>query len=107
MTAATCQFRNDAARLVMRGLAQANARVIKQARSAHGSDCDCDKGHKFGPMGQCRCVRVMRVRLYPAEVDWLLVFGDRAESQAFKLFGPYTPDTPLSYGGGFWEEVKV
>jgi len=100
------QFRGDAARAVLRGLAMAGARVVARARSPHGSDCPCDAAHLDGPIGQCRCLRVMRVRA-PAAGDWLLVFGDCAEGPTFRLQGPYSEATLLQSGGGFWVRVTV
>jgi hypothetical protein len=106
MPTTVCELRGDAARQVLRGLRLSGAEVIARKRSPHGSDCSCSPDHLNGPMGQCRCIRVMRLRS-PRAGDWILVFGDCVESQAMRLQGPFTPETPLSYGGGFWERVEV
>jgi hypothetical protein len=105
-TAPLAILRSDAARAVLRGLALAGARIVKRARSQHGSDCPCDAAHLDGPMHDCRCVRVMRVRV-PSAGDWLLVFGDVQGGGAVLLSGPYDAATSLHYGGGFWERVEV
>lgn len=109
-----CELRNEAARTVLRGLNAAGLEIVGKARSPHGSDCSCDAEHgmvrEYGyqafPMGQCRCLRVMRLRVHRGG-DWLLIFGDCQEGKTVRLQGPYTPDTPLHYGGGFWEAVEV
>lgn len=106
MNAAACEFREDAARQVLRGLKLGGAEVVSRARSPHGSDCPCAEGHTSGPMGQCRCVRVVRLRV-PRAGDWLLVFGDCAEGRTVRLQGPYSESTALGYGGGFWTRVQV
>jgi hypothetical protein len=106
MNATIAHFRHDAARAVLRGLSTAGGRVVARARSPHGSDCSCDEAHAAGPMGQCRCVRVARVRV-PSAGDWLLVWGDCQEGPTLKLSGPYSEGTPLAYGGGFWAKVTL
>lgn len=106
MPTQACSLRDDAARAVLRGLRLAGAAIVARARSPHGSDCDCRDEHLSGPMGQCRCVRVLRLRL-PSGGDWLLSFGDCAESRSLRLQGPYTEATALGYGGGFWTRVDV
>lgn len=99
-------LRDGAARAKLRELVRMGADVVVSARSPHGSDCDCRPEHLHGPMGHCRCVRVVRLRV-AGSGDWLLLWGDITESQAFKLQGPYTHDADLSYGGGFWCKVTV
>ena len=107
MTAAVvCELRDDAARQVLRGLKLAGAEIISRKRSPHGSDCDCSPEHVNGPMGHCRCLRVFRLRV-PRGGDWLLLFGDIQEGGKVRLQGPYQTETPLSYGGGFWERVDL
>ena len=113
MSAAPCDLRDDAARAVLRGLRVAGSRIIRRARSPHGSDCssDCHDGTNKA-IGQCRCLRVMRVRVPNAQygggtTDWLLIFGDQNEGRTVRLHGPFTTETPLFYGGGFWCRVEV
>lgn len=106
MPTMTCELIDGAARQVLRGLKLAGIEIVSRARSAHGSDCACDDAHTSGPMGHCRCLRVMRLRVRRGG-DWLLVFGDCQESQTVRLLGPYTEATPLHYGGGFWNAVTV
>jgi hypothetical protein len=101
-----CRFVGDAARHILRGFKLAGIEVVGRARSAHGSDCDCRAEHLSGPMGSCRCIRVVRLRV-SGSGDWLLVFGDMAESNTVRLQGPYTYDAALSYGGGFWVKVSL
>jgi len=101
-----CELRGEAARAVLRGFKLAGCEIVKRERSAHGSDCSCAPDHQNGPMGQCRCLRVMRLRV-PSAGDWLLIFGDCTESQTVRLQGPYNRETVLSYGGGFWNRVVV
>ena len=100
-------LRGDAARGVLRAImAIGGARIVAKARAPHGSDCDCRPEHLQARMGSCRCVRVLRVRV-PRAGDWLLVWGDRAESQTIQLQGPYTETASLYYGGEFWNRVEV
>ena len=106
ITTPTTDFRGDAARAVLRGLSLAGGRVVSRARAPHGSDCPCDPAHLQGPIGQCRCVRVARLRV-PLAGDWLLVWGDCAEGPTVRLHGPYAHAAALHYGGGFWERVTV
>jgi len=103
-----CELRDDAARQVLRGLRRAGASIVVQRRSAHGSDCPADPAHvsTFEAMSRCRCLRVARLRV-PRAGDWLLIFGDCAESQTVRLHGPYAEETPLVYGGAFWNKVEV
>ena len=100
------RFNGDDARAILRGFKLDGAKIIGSARSAHGSDCSCRAEHLTGPMGRCRCIRVLRLRV-PGSGDWLLVFGDCAESMTVRLQGPYTYDAALSYGGGFWTKVTL
>lgn len=108
MPSATAQFQGDAARAVLKGLSTAGVEIIARARSPHASDCSCDPNHDWWamPMSHCRCVRVCRLRVQRG-ADWLLVFGDCQEGSTVRLSGPYTHDTPLQYGGGFWSRVTV
>lgn len=94
------------ARAILRGLHARGMRILAHKRSPHGSDCDCREEHLEGPMGSCRCVRVLRARV-DGSGDWLLVWGDLAEGGAFQLQGPYHHDSALSYGGGFWKWVTL
>ena len=82
----------------------ASAPIVAKARSEHGSDCPGECAGK--PMGRCRCMRVLRLRV-DGSGDWLLVFGDCQEGKKVQLQGPYHEDTELSYGGGFWCKVNV
>jgi len=118
MPTTVCELRDTAARMVLKGLHKAGATIVGKARSAHGSDCPCDENHRKAyeagyfafTMRRCRCLRVMRLRLAPwrgPANDWLLIFGDCQEGPTLRLQGPYTSETPLTYGGGFWEKVEV
>lgn len=107
-----CEFRDAAARQVLRGLGRSGVEVVRRARSAHGSDCQTECAeHKPGIIG-CRCLRVMRLRVknspWPwTTTDWMLLFGDMNEGPTVVLKGPYPETTPLFYGGGFWCKVEV
>jgi hypothetical protein len=105
-------LRDVVARTVLRELATGGARVVRRVRCPHGSDCDCRPEHLSHTMRHCRCVQIARVRTFTGPwdthaSDWLLLWGDIAEGPVFRLQGPYVPDTPLSYGGGFWDRVEV
>jgi hypothetical protein len=106
VSAAPCELRGDAARTVLRGLRLAGASIVVQRRSHHASDCGHEIRGMCERMGDCRCLRVARLRV-PRAGDWLLLFGDCAEGPTVRLQGPYTAETPLTYGGGFWAKVEV
>lgn len=100
-----------------------NGNVIPDTRTTrvtceHGGgtvpDCpDCGgRGYYFSKSG--RTVRVYRIRgkaiggFSPDLVyDFLFCFGDRGEGPSARLGGPYEPTAELTYGGGFWERVKL
>jgi hypothetical protein len=100
-----CEFRNEAARMVLRGLGLAGAKVVQRARSPHGGDCSDRCFERDGSIRHCRCIRVMRVRFDSA--DWLLLFGNYREGPSFRLSGPYRQAVPLVYGGEWWTKVEV
>ena len=103
-------FKYDEARSMLHVLKAWGMRVLKSARSAHGSDCNeqCMLGNGTAPsrIAGCRCIRVYRLRV-EGSGDWLLLFGDMQEGYKVQLQGPYHHDTPLSYGGGFWCKVSL
>jgi hypothetical protein len=102
------KYTGDEARNMLRLLFHGGgaARITGRARSPHGSDCDCSPDHATRTMGECRCVRVFRLRALHSG-DWLLYFGDMAEGGSITLQGPYHYDTALSFGGGFWSRVTL